>query len=68
MARIIIHGMSGTTCTRRIATVCKLLGVDYELKAVDKSVLKTPAYFKLQPFGQVPVMEDPETGFFLFGT
>jgi len=59
-----IHGMGMSTCTRRVATVFKELNVPYELVPIDlrAGAHKSPQYLELQPFGQVPVLEE-EDGF-----
>ncbi|KZW02504.1 glutathione S-transferase [Exidia glandulosa HHB12029] len=61
---VIIHGASESTCTRRVALVCKELGVEYKLNLVSWGDIKGDEHLKLQPFGQLPVLEDD--GFFLF--
>ena len=64
-APLIIHGAAMSSCTRRVVLVCKELGVPYQLKTVEFSKFKAPEHLALQPFGQVPVLE--EDGFFLYG-
>ncbi|EIN03543.1 glutathione S-transferase [Punctularia strigosozonata HHB-11173 SS5] len=61
-----IYGMTVSTCTRRVATVCKALDIPYELIGVNFAVAehKSPAYLEKQPFGQVPYIDDD--GFILF--
>lgn len=54
---VYLHGTGQSTCTRRVAAVCKELGVEYEIKQVDWANIKTPEHLAIQPFGQVPVME-----------
>ncbi|EJD47697.1 glutathione S-transferase [Auricularia subglabra TFB-10046 SS5] len=61
---VIIHGLSVSTCTRRVAAVCKELGIDYKLKDVPFDTIKSPEHLKIQPFGQIPVLEDD--GLFLY--
>jgi len=65
---IIIHGSAISTCTQRITTVAKQLGIPYELKDIDQNwaVTKTPEWLEKQPFGQIPYLEDGT--FFLYGT
>ncbi|KAF8516155.1 glutathione S-transferase-like protein [Hysterangium stoloniferum] len=55
-----LYGFSLSTCTRRVAVVCKELGIPYEFVAVNLAVgeHKTPAYLEKQPFGQVPAIDD----------
>ncbi len=44
----------------RVRLLCGLLGLQLELEPVDMKGMahKTPEYLKLNPFGQVPVLED----------
>lgn len=53
-----LHGMSMSTCSRRVATVFKELNVPYELVPIDlmSGAQKSPQYLEIQPFGQVPVL------------
>ena len=54
-----IHGMKQSTCTQRVSTVLKELGVAYEIVPINFAAgeHKSEAYIKnLQPFGQVPVL------------
>ena len=67
MPSINIIGAGASTCTRRVAAVCKELGVVYTIKTVDFTALKTPEHLEIQPFGQIPILEDPEDGFLLYG-
>ncbi|KAH7106482.1 glutathione S-transferase [Auriculariales sp. MPI-PUGE-AT-0066] len=57
---VVIIGNGASTCTRRIAAVCKFVGVS------TSSILKSPEHIALQPFGQVPVLTE-EDGFILTG-
>ncbi|KZW02495.1 glutathione S-transferase [Exidia glandulosa HHB12029] len=59
-----LHGARESTCTRRVAAVCKELGVPYEMKLVGWDKIKSPEHIAIQPFGQLPVLEDD--GFFLY--
>ncbi|RKO86940.1 glutathione S-transferase [Blyttiomyces helicus] len=64
-----IHGMPYSTCTRRVLTALAEKGASWELVVVDlaKGAHKSPEFLKHQPFGQIPVLEDPDTpGFFMF--
>eukprot|EP00898_Chlorokybus_atmophyticus_P007735 jgi/Chlat1/7963/Chrsp69S07396 len=55
-----IYGSTFSTCTRRVMTVAEELGVQYEIANVDlsKGDHKKPEYLAMQPFGQIPVLED----------
>ncbi|KAH7104866.1 glutathione S-transferase [Auriculariales sp. MPI-PUGE-AT-0066] len=65
MAPILIIGHPLSTCTRRVAAVCKLIGAEYTLKGMTVPELKEPEYLKIQPFGQVPVLQE-EDGWTVF--
>jgi len=61
-----LHGLTVSTCTQRVATVLIEKKVPFELVNIDmsKGEHKSEAFMKLQPFGQVPVLED--NGFILY--
>ncbi|KAI0334604.1 glutathione S-transferase [Cubamyces sp. BRFM 1775] len=61
-----IHGSPISTCTNRVRTVCEELGVAYEVVPIDfsKGEHKSPEFTAIQPFGQVPYLDDD--GFKLF--
>ncbi|RKO88159.1 thioredoxin-like protein, partial [Blyttiomyces helicus] len=55
--------------SRRVLTALAEKGQPWELVPVDfaKAEHKSPAFLKKQPFGQVPVLEDPDhPDFFMF--
>lgn len=51
-----LYGNAMSTCTRRVATVAKIAGVDFKFVEIDfaKGEHKSPAFIEKQPFGQVP--------------
>ena len=55
-----LHGMNMSTCTRRVRCVLEEMGLPYEVVLVDlaKGEHKQTAYLAIQPFGQIPVLED----------
>ncbi len=55
-----LYGMTMSTCTRRVRCVLEEMGLPYEIVLVDlsKGEHKQPAHLAIQPFGQVPVLED----------
>jgi len=61
-----LHGARMSTCTRTVAVVARELNVPYEFVDVDfaKAENKSPAFTAVQPFGQVPYID--EDGFKLF--
>ncbi|KAG9007848.1 hypothetical protein FRB90_009203 [Tulasnella sp. 427] len=63
---VTLHGWDLSTCTRRVKCVLFEKDVDFVLKHVNLGggENKTEAYLKIQPFGQIPVLEDD--GFYLF--
>ncbi len=55
-----LYGFAASTCTQRVATVLVEKKVPFELVNVDwesKGEHKAEAFVKMQPFGQVPVLE-----------
>ncbi|KND00569.1 uncharacterized protein SPPG_04877 [Spizellomyces punctatus DAOM BR117] len=61
-----VHGAPFSTCTQRVAVVLREKNVPFEIVPVNFAAgqHKSEEFLKLQPFGQVPVLEDD--GFFLF--
>ena len=62
-----LHGNIHSTCTARVRTVLEELSIPYELVEVDfgqPGALKTPEVLAVQPFGQIPYIDDD--GFKLF--
>ncbi|KAJ7159702.1 glutathione S-transferase [Mycena filopes] len=61
-----LYGFRLSSCTRRVAVVCKELNVPYELINVDilKGEQRSAEHLARQPFGVVPTIEDD--GFDLF--
>ena len=55
-----LYGMAMSTCTRRVRCVLEEMKLPYEIVLVDlgKGEHKQPAHLSIQPFGQVPVLED----------
>ncbi|KAF8206105.1 glutathione S-transferase [Mycena galopus ATCC 62051] len=61
-----IYGFPPSSCTRRVAVVCKELNVNYELVPVDlgKGEQRSAEHLARQPFGVVPAIDDE--GFQMF--
>ncbi|RDX40745.1 glutathione S-transferase [Lentinus brumalis] len=55
-----LHGNPRSTCTKRVLTVLEELNVPYEFVVVDfaKGEHKSPEFVAVQPFGQVPYIDD----------
>lgn len=51
-----LYGGAKSTCTRRVAAVAKLAGVNFKFVQIDyaKGEHKSSAYLEKQPFGQIP--------------
>lgn len=64
-----IYGASFSTCTRRVASIAKEVGVEYKLHPIEfpKGEHKAPAFLEHQPFGQVPyIVDDANDNFELY--
>lgn len=61
---ITLYAAPGSTNTQRVVVVLKELGLDYKIHLLQWSDIKTDAHVQLQPFGQVPVLDDD--GFILY--
>ena len=61
-----LYGLARATCTKRVRVVLEELNVRYEFIVVDilKGEQHDPEYKKIQPFGQIPYIDDD--GFVLF--
>ena len=61
-----LYGNPHSTCTQRVLTVLHELAIPHELVVIDfaKGEHKAPAFLAVQPFGQVPYIDDD--GFKLF--
>ncbi|KAG9443751.1 hypothetical protein H6P81_015091 [Aristolochia fimbriata] len=61
-----IYGVPFSTCTARVVTVLNEKGVDYELVFVNlpNGEHKQPPFLELNPFGQIPVLEDGDLRLF----
>ena len=55
-----LYGNPHSTCTNRVRTVLEELSVPYELVVIDfaKGEHKAPEFVAVQPFGQVPYIDD----------
>lgn len=59
-----LHGVGMSTCTQRVLIAATEAGLEVEIVPVDfgKGEHKSEEFMKHQPFGQVPFLEDTETG------
>lgn len=66
MTSLKLHGMVGSTNTLRVAAVLHELGLDYEFVSVPLTTgaHKKPDYLALNPFGQLPALEDGDLKIF----
>ena len=56
-----LYGNIHSTCTARVRTVLEELSIPYELVELDfgkPGALKTPEVLAVQPFGQIPYIDD----------
>ena len=60
MTKVKVYGHPMSTCTRKVFTTLIENNIDYDFELVDLMVgaHKQPAYTALQPFGQIPVLQD----------
>ncbi|KAH7433033.1 hypothetical protein KP509_07G051300 [Ceratopteris richardii] len=60
MAPLKIYGLAMSTCTGRVLATALEKGATFELQPVDpfSGGCKKPEYLALQPFGQIPVLQD----------
>ncbi|KAJ7820489.1 glutathione S-transferase-like protein [Mycena leptocephala] len=61
-----LYGFKLSSCTRRVAVVCKELDIPYDLIPVDilKGEQRSPEHLARQPFGVVPTIEDDTLSLF----
>ncbi|KAB1214006.1 Glutathione S-transferase F13 [Morella rubra] len=61
-----VHGIALSTCTARVLLCLHEKGLDYELLPVDlaSGAHKQHPYLSLNPFGQVPALQDGEVSLF----
>ncbi|KAG8952805.1 hypothetical protein FRC04_003730 [Tulasnella sp. 424] len=61
-------GSPMSSCTRRVRTVLYEKGVGFTLRTIDlsKAEQKSEEYLKMQPFGQIPVLDLSDDGFTVF--
>ena len=55
---IVLHGTELSGHAHRVALLLRMLGLPYRFVATPQEVRRTPAFLKLNPLGQIPVLED----------
>ncbi|KAK1398885.1 Glutathione transferase [Heracleum sosnowskyi] len=66
MAEIKVHGIKASTCSQRAFATLNEKGLDFQLVPVDiqNAEHKKQPYLSLNPFGQIPVLEDGDLKIF----
>lgn len=57
-SEIVLHGTALSGHTHRVELLLLMLGLPYRFVAAPAEIRKTPAFLKLNPLGQIPVLED----------
>ena len=55
---IVLHGTELSGHAHRVALLLRMLGLPYRFVAAPPEVRRTPEFLKLNPLGQIPVLED----------
>jgi glutathione S-transferase len=55
---IVLHGTELSGHAHRVALLLRMLGLPYRFVAAPPEVRRTPDFLKLNPLGQIPVLED----------
>jgi glutathione S-transferase len=55
---IVLHGTELSGHVHRVALLLRMLGLPYRFVAAPPEVRRTPEFLKLNPLGQIPVLED----------
>jgi glutathione S-transferase len=56
--QIVLHGTDLSGHAHRVALLLRMLGLPYRFVAAPPEVRRTPEFLKLNPLGQIPVLED----------
>jgi glutathione S-transferase len=56
--QIVLHGTELSGHAHRVALLLRMLGLPYRFVAAPPEVRRTPEFLKLNPLGQIPVLED----------
>ncbi len=57
-SEIVLHGTALSGHTHRVELLLLMPGLPYRFVAAPAEIRKTPAFLKLNPLGQIPVLED----------
>jgi glutathione S-transferase len=57
-AEIILHGTELSGHTHRVELLLRMLGLPYRFEAATADVRRTPWFRRLNPLGQIPVLQD----------
>lgn len=57
-AGIILHGTELSGHTHRVELLLRMLGLSYRYETAPAAVRRTPAFRRLNPLGQIPVLQD----------
>src|SRR5262249_58279669 len=55
---ILLHGTELSGHAHRVALLLRILGLPYRFGAAPPEVRRSPEFLKLNPLGQIPVLED----------
>ena len=55
---IVLHGTELSGHAHRVVLLLRMLGLAYRFVATPQEVRRTPEFLKLNPLGQIPVLED----------
>src|SRR5262249_57136209 len=55
---ILLHGTELSGHAHRVALLLRILGLPYRFVVAPPEVRRTPEFLKLNPLGQIPVLED----------
>src|SRR5262249_12925754 len=55
---IVLHGTELSGHAHRVVLLLRMLGLPYRFVATPQEVRRTPEFLKLNPLGQIPVLED----------
>jgi glutathione S-transferase len=57
-SEIILHGTELSGHSHRVELLLRMLGLPYRFEKAPAEIRRTPAFRRLNPFGQIPVLQD----------